>query len=309
MKADFIIAAMMPLALPKTRRSKTPPACSGLRRDRSLCRSRQQPERFDPYVTNLTRPLPLTERCQSLLPLVAAGRTTAWQRSATRTLAGAATLIRHGRAASCSSADGAPVHKHLAREWECGDFGGDLIRRAPFCLPTTNSTLPPSPSASWLLPAPRWALASMPPLGPERAHAWRHNQPCRTPVRRCPSAGGPRCGRNAAAARRRRARLLASPFIRKAIHAPRPSCRCCLARPPRRSHRGHGRHGRQAPNIDFALVSLRRALPLRRQRACPLRRRPLGRLDRACIGTERRRRPDPPRARYVGPRRKIEALR
>ncbi len=89
------------------------------------------PERLDPYVTNLVRTLPLTERCQSLLPLVAAGRTTAWQRSARALWPGAASLIRAmAAAASCTSADGMPIHKHLAREWDCGDFGGELIRRA-----------------------------------------------------------------------------------------------------------------------------------------------------------------------------------
>ncbi len=89
------------------------------------------PERFDPYMTNLVRALPLTERCQSLLPLVAAGRTTAWQRNARALWPGAASLIRAmAGAASCSSPDGTPVHSQLAREWECGDVGGDLIRRA-----------------------------------------------------------------------------------------------------------------------------------------------------------------------------------
>lgn len=89
------------------------------------------PERFDPYLADMVRPLPLTERCQALLPLVVAGRTTAWQRSARPLFPGAASLMRAmASAASCSHADALPIHDHLARAWECGDSGADLLRRA-----------------------------------------------------------------------------------------------------------------------------------------------------------------------------------
>lgn len=89
------------------------------------------PERFDPYMSNLVRPLPLTERCQALLPLIAAGRTTAWQRNARALWPGAASLMRGmAAAASCSQPDPQPIHRQLARRWECGEIGGDIIRRA-----------------------------------------------------------------------------------------------------------------------------------------------------------------------------------
>lgn len=89
------------------------------------------PERIDPYVTNVMRALPLTERCQALLPLVAAGRTTAWQRNPRALWPGAAALMRATAAvASCTNADDLPIHRHLAREWDCGETGGELLRRA-----------------------------------------------------------------------------------------------------------------------------------------------------------------------------------
>ncbi|MCW1843080.1 citrate synthase family protein [Prosthecomicrobium hirschii] len=74
--------------------------------------------------------LPLTERCQVLLPLVAAGRATAWQRDGRRLWPGAAALLRAmAGAASGSAPDARPIHEHLGRVWGLDAAGADLVRR------------------------------------------------------------------------------------------------------------------------------------------------------------------------------------
>ena len=89
------------------------------------------PERWDTGLVIHLRSLPLTERCQSLLPLVAAARTTAWQRSPKSLWPGAAALLRAmAGAATSSQPQPLMIHEHLAREWECGQLGADLLRRA-----------------------------------------------------------------------------------------------------------------------------------------------------------------------------------
>ncbi|MBB5754923.1 citrate synthase [Prosthecomicrobium pneumaticum] len=75
--------------------------------------------------------MPLTERCQTLLPLVSAGWAIAWQRDSRRLWPGAAALLRAlAAAASLSEPDTLPVHRHLARAWGLDAAGADLIRRA-----------------------------------------------------------------------------------------------------------------------------------------------------------------------------------
>ena len=85
--------------------------------------------------------LPLTERCQMLLPLVPEGRATAWQRAGRTLWPGAAALLRAmagsavtGPAVTGSAVTGGPaagaVHLHLAAAWQVGPAGADLLRRA-----------------------------------------------------------------------------------------------------------------------------------------------------------------------------------
>lgn len=86
---------------------------------------------WDAALLSATAPLPLTERCQALLPFVAAGRMTAWQRDNRRLWPGAAALAR-SMAAACVGEQPAtaPIHAFLARHWSLDAHGADLIRRA-----------------------------------------------------------------------------------------------------------------------------------------------------------------------------------
>lgn len=75
--------------------------------------------------------LPLTERCQTLLPLVEAGRLTAWRRENNRLWSGAAVLLRAVASACSLGQPGTqPVHLFLADVWRTDAAGADLIRRA-----------------------------------------------------------------------------------------------------------------------------------------------------------------------------------
>jgi citrate synthase len=75
--------------------------------------------------------LPLVERCQALLPLVEAGRAIAWQRDGRRLWPGGAALLRAMAAAAAGTRpDEAPVHAQLARAWRLDRRGADLVRRA-----------------------------------------------------------------------------------------------------------------------------------------------------------------------------------
>lgn len=75
--------------------------------------------------------LPLTERCQVLLPFVAAGRATAWQRANRRLWPGGAALLRAlAAAASATMPDTRPVHERLAAAWGLDAAGADIVRRA-----------------------------------------------------------------------------------------------------------------------------------------------------------------------------------
>ncbi|WP_233741807.1 citrate synthase family protein [Agrobacterium vitis] len=75
--------------------------------------------------------LPLTERCQTLLPLVEAGRMTTWRRDNRRLWSGAAVMLRT-IAAACTlrQPETQPVHLSLADAWQVDAAGADLIRRA-----------------------------------------------------------------------------------------------------------------------------------------------------------------------------------
>jgi citrate synthase len=82
-------------------------------------------------VLKLVTALPLTERCQVLLPLVPSGRAVTWQRDIRRLWPGAATLLRAiAAAASATQPTALPVHAHLARSWKLNKSGADLVRRA-----------------------------------------------------------------------------------------------------------------------------------------------------------------------------------
>lgn len=75
--------------------------------------------------------LPMTERCQALLPFVTEGQATAWRRRPDRLWAGAVQLVRGIAAAATQSiATALPIHQHLAGVWQLTADGADLIRRA-----------------------------------------------------------------------------------------------------------------------------------------------------------------------------------
>lgn len=89
------------------------------------------PEAWDASVYRNVRALPLIERCQALLPFVAAGRAIAWQRDTRKLWPGAAALLRAMMAAaSLTQPDDAPLHHHLASAWGQGADGADILRRA-----------------------------------------------------------------------------------------------------------------------------------------------------------------------------------
>lgn len=89
------------------------------------------PAQWDASVYRNVRSLPLIERCQALLPFVAAGRAIAWQRDTRKLWPGAAALLRAmTAAASLTEPDAAPLHDHLAAAWGQGPAGADILRRA-----------------------------------------------------------------------------------------------------------------------------------------------------------------------------------
>lgn len=75
--------------------------------------------------------LPLTERCQILLPFVAAGRATAWQRASPRLWPGGVALLRAIAAAASATVPGErPVHEHLSTAWGLDAAAAEVVRRA-----------------------------------------------------------------------------------------------------------------------------------------------------------------------------------
>jgi citrate synthase len=91
-------------------------------------------ERASPWdrdTLKLVSDLPLTERCQILLPLVPLARATAWQRDNRRLWPGAATLLRIiAAAASATQLTSFSIHAHLARTWDLNKIAADIVRRA-----------------------------------------------------------------------------------------------------------------------------------------------------------------------------------
>jgi citrate synthase len=81
-------------------------------------------------LLDLTRDLPLTERCHALLAFVDAGRMTAWQRNNSTLWPSAAALLRSMTAAISNSQPSAlPAHLHLAKVWNLDTRCADIIRR------------------------------------------------------------------------------------------------------------------------------------------------------------------------------------
>ena len=89
------------------------------------------PPAWDAGFLDTLRSLPLPERCQVLLPLVAAGRAIAWQRDNRRLFPSAAALLRAiAGAATATQPHERPVHEHLAVAWKLDETGADIVRRA-----------------------------------------------------------------------------------------------------------------------------------------------------------------------------------
>ncbi|WP_127902370.1 citrate synthase family protein [Solirhodobacter olei] len=86
---------------------------------------------WDAALLAASTELPLSERCQMLLPLVAAGRATAWQREGRRLWSGAAELLRAMTAAATASIPSAkPIHARLAHLWGVDGESADLLRQS-----------------------------------------------------------------------------------------------------------------------------------------------------------------------------------
>jgi citrate synthase len=86
---------------------------------------------WDNAILKVASDLPLIERCQVLLPFVPLGRATAWQRDSRRLWPGAAMLLRAiAAAASATQPTSLSLHAHLARTWNLNKVGADIVRRA-----------------------------------------------------------------------------------------------------------------------------------------------------------------------------------
>lgn len=93
--------------------------------------AKAQPNAWEPELLALTQLLPLTERCQTLLPFLDAGRMTAWKRDNRRLWPSASALLRGLAAASVNAQSSIkPLHLFLAEHWGVEDKEADLIRRA-----------------------------------------------------------------------------------------------------------------------------------------------------------------------------------
>lgn len=89
------------------------------------------PTVWDDDLLKRAAALPLTERCQMLLPFISEGQATAWRRRPDRLWSGAVQLVRAIAAAATASVPSArPIHQHLAEVWQIKADGADLIRRA-----------------------------------------------------------------------------------------------------------------------------------------------------------------------------------
>lgn len=93
--------------------------------------SKARPDPWNGELLGATACLPLTERCQALLPFVDAGRMTAWKRDNRRLWTGGAALTR-AMAAACLGVqpEAQPIHAFLAQHWSLDECGADLVRRA-----------------------------------------------------------------------------------------------------------------------------------------------------------------------------------
>ncbi|RFB78767.1 helix-turn-helix domain-containing protein [Methylovirgula sp. 4M-Z18] len=89
------------------------------------------PPGWDDALLEQLAGLPLTERCQALLPLVAAGQAITWQRDSRHLWGGAVALMRAlAGAAIAAQPDAQPIHRHLAAAWGLDAAGADIVRRA-----------------------------------------------------------------------------------------------------------------------------------------------------------------------------------
>ncbi len=91
----------------------------------------EAPPAWDGALLQKIATLPLTDRCQALMPLVAAGQMITWQRDARHLWNGAGALMRAvAGAASATQPATAPIHEHLAAAWRLDGCGADIVRRA-----------------------------------------------------------------------------------------------------------------------------------------------------------------------------------
>lgn len=91
----------------------------------------EAPAVWDKDLLRRAATLPLTERCQMLLPFVSEGQATAWRRRPNRLWPGAVQLVRAiAAAATASVPTSLPIHAHLTDVWRLDAAGAELIRRA-----------------------------------------------------------------------------------------------------------------------------------------------------------------------------------
>jgi citrate synthase len=96
-----------------------------------FCEEAVAPPRWDAAVLAGLAAVPLVERCQALVPLVASGRAITWQRDNRRLWPGAAALLRAMAGAASGSQPGSlAAHEHLAAAWGLDSNAADVLRRA-----------------------------------------------------------------------------------------------------------------------------------------------------------------------------------
>ena len=200
-----------------------------------------------------------------LLPLVAAGRAIAWQRDNRRLFPSAAALLRAiAGAATATQPHERPVHEHLAVAWKLDETGADIVRRALVLL--ADHELNASAFAVRVVASTGASLGACLNAGLSAFSGPLHGgTTSRVEIlfEEVDKAGdaAPSSRRACGAATACQASSIRS--TRMAIPARPRSCRSC-ARTGRatRSRTSWTDSAGRLPNIDFALVSLRRVLGL-----------------------------------------------
>lgn len=86
---------------------------------------------WDDWMIDASRHLPLVERCQALLPFLDKARAIAWQKDRRKLWPSAVELLRAlAAAASNGKVSPAPIHRALAENWQLSEAQSEVIRQA-----------------------------------------------------------------------------------------------------------------------------------------------------------------------------------